>query len=180
LAGSIYSVASLAADGSLPLVCWTEWCSFPWCSYPWPSREFFLIFCWRLRFSTRRSALALGCFSVDRIALDFTRPPVRHRGSARDWRRCLTRCRLLGLSLRSTPTEGHIGQGMRPGQMCSITLSSSTMRPVIRRSDTSAPSRRRNNCAKSSECRYCGKEISYERPGSAIVSLPLGTATAAH
>ena len=28
----------------------------------------FLIFCWRLRFSTRRSALALGCFSVDRTA----------------------------------------------------------------------------------------------------------------
>src|SRR5207248_5153179 len=68
------SAASLAADGSSPLAYWTEWCSFHWCSYPWPSRGFFLIFCWRLRFSTRRSALALGYFSVDRIALDCTRP----------------------------------------------------------------------------------------------------------
>ena len=44
---------------------------------PWsrtrPSRKFFLIFCWHLRFSTRRSALALGCFSVDRTALDLAR-----------------------------------------------------------------------------------------------------------
>jgi hypothetical protein len=56
------------------LAYWTEWCSFPWCSYLWPSREFFLTFCSRLQFSTRRSALALGYFSVDRNALDFTRP----------------------------------------------------------------------------------------------------------
>ena len=81
----------------------------------WPSREFFLIFCSRLRFSTRRSALALGCFSVDRTALEFTRPPVRNS------------CR-----------NGEVG-----------------------------------------ECRYCGQEIRHERSDSAIVPLPLGTATAA-
>jgi hypothetical protein len=34
--------------------------------------------------------------------------------------------------------------------------------------------------AKSSECRYCGQEIRHERSDSAIVPLPLGTATAAH
>jgi hypothetical protein len=36
-----------------------------------------------LQFSTRRSALALGCFSVDRTALDCTRPPVRHSAKGR-------------------------------------------------------------------------------------------------
>ncbi len=44
LAGSICSVASLAADGSSRLAYWTERCSFRWCSYHRPSREFFLIF----------------------------------------------------------------------------------------------------------------------------------------
>lgn len=34
----------------------------------------------------RRSALALGCFSVDWTALDLTRPPVRHRCSSRNCR----------------------------------------------------------------------------------------------
>jgi hypothetical protein len=38
----------------------------------------------------------------------------------------------------------------------------------------------RRNCAKSSKCRYCGQEIRYDRPDSAIVPLPLGTATAPH
>ena len=38
----------------------------------------------------------------------------------------------------------------------------------------------RRNRAKSSVCRYCGQEIRYERPNSAIFPLPLGTATAAH
>jgi hypothetical protein len=45
--------------------------------------EFFLTFCSRLQFSTRRSALALGCSSVDRMALDFTRPAGRYHGSSR-------------------------------------------------------------------------------------------------
>jgi hypothetical protein len=40
--------------------------------------EFFLIFRSRLQFSTQRSALALGCFSVDLTALESTRPLVRH------------------------------------------------------------------------------------------------------
>ncbi len=44
LAGSICSVASLAADGSSRLAYWTERCSFRWCLYHRPSREFFLIF----------------------------------------------------------------------------------------------------------------------------------------
>src|ERR1700692_2319341 len=69
VAGSICAWSSLAADGSSPLAYWTEWCSFPWCSYPWLSRESFLIFCLRLRFSTRHAPLAPGCFSVDRSAL---------------------------------------------------------------------------------------------------------------
>jgi hypothetical protein len=38
----------------------------------------------------------------------------------------------------------------------------------------------RRNCAKSSECRYRNEEVRYERLNSAIVPLPLGTATAAH
>jgi hypothetical protein len=32
----------------------------------------------------RRSALALGCFSVDPAALDFTRPPARRSWSSRN------------------------------------------------------------------------------------------------
>jgi hypothetical protein len=39
---------------------------------------------------------------------------------------------------------------------------------------------RRRQLSEVSECRYCGKEISYERSNSAIVPLPPGTATAAH
>ena len=34
----------------------------------------FLIFCWRLRFSTRRSAFVVGCSGVDRTVLDFALP----------------------------------------------------------------------------------------------------------
>jgi hypothetical protein len=71
MAGSIYSVASPAADGSSPRAYWTEWRSFRWRSFPWPSQEFFLIFCSRLRFSTRCSELALGCFSVSPFGLAY-------------------------------------------------------------------------------------------------------------
>ena len=79
--GWLYLFGGLSGS---PRAYWTGCCPFHWYSYPWPSREFFLIFCWHLRFSTRRSALALGCFSVDRTTLDFTRPPGRDRCSSRN------------------------------------------------------------------------------------------------
>jgi hypothetical protein len=44
------SGGSLSADESSPPARWTEW--VPLVFAPWPSREFFLIFCSRLRFWT--------------------------------------------------------------------------------------------------------------------------------
>jgi hypothetical protein len=76
------------------------------------------IVCSRLRFSTRRSASARGCFSVDPTALDFTRLPARHN------------CKSRSCEVRRV--------------------------------------------------HYCGEEIRYGQSASAIVPLPLGTATTAH